>query len=93
MKTDHLPWWSNLRHGGLLLDLQRLSDLVSEMPPALPEWKQDRLRREIIAFQDDPARNGADSSPMSSKTHAGSRMKAANGTGEATSPQPGRAAA
>jgi hypothetical protein len=54
MKTDHLHWWSNLRHGGLLLDLQRLSDLVPELPQPLPEWKQDRLRREIIAFQDSP---------------------------------------
>ena len=54
MNADHLQWWSNLRHGGLLLDLQRLSDLVPEMPRALPEWKQDRLRREILSFEDDP---------------------------------------
>lgn len=54
MKTDHLQWWSNLRHGGLLLDLQRLSDLVPSMPASLPEWKQDRFRREIVAFQNAP---------------------------------------
>lgn len=54
MKTDHLQWWSNLRHGGLLLDLQRLSDLVPSMPAPLPEWKQDRFRREIVAFQNAP---------------------------------------
>ncbi len=54
MKTEHLSWWNNLRHGGLLLDLQRLGDLVPEMPVPLPEGQQERLRREIIAFQNDP---------------------------------------
>jgi len=54
MSNDHLQWWSNLRHGGLLLDMQRLTDLVPAPPVPLPEYQQDRLRREILAFQDDP---------------------------------------
>ena len=54
MKADYLHWWNNLRHGGLLLDLQRLSKLLSSMPSAMPEWQQDRLRREVIAFQNTP---------------------------------------
>ena len=55
MSVDHLQWWSNLRHGGMLLDAQRLSSLVSKLPDALLSFQQDRLRRELIAFQDDPA--------------------------------------
>jgi hypothetical protein len=54
MSNEHLGWWSNLRHGGLLLDLQRLSNLVPTLPSALPEWKQERLRREVLAFQNEP---------------------------------------
>lgn len=55
MNSEHLQWWSNLRHGGMLLDAQRLSALVPSLPAPLNEWQQDRLRRELIAFQDDPA--------------------------------------
>jgi len=39
----------------MLLDAQRLSALVPSLPAPLNEWQQDRLRRELIAFQDDPA--------------------------------------
>lgn len=55
MNVQHLQWWSNLRHGGMLLDVQRLSSLVPSLPEPLAEWQQDRLRREVIAFQDDPS--------------------------------------
>ena len=55
MNVQHLQWWSNLRHGGMLLDIQRLSSLVPSLPEPLAEWQQDRLRREVIAFQDDPS--------------------------------------
>ena len=54
MNADHQQWWSNLRHGGLLLDVQRLTDLVPFLPEPLPAHQADRLRREILAFQDDP---------------------------------------
>jgi hypothetical protein len=54
MSVDHLQWWSNLRHGGMLLDVPRLSVLVPRLPEPLLSFQQDRLRRELIAFQDDP---------------------------------------
>ena len=54
MIADHLQWWSNLRHGGLLLDVQRLTDLVPALPEPLPPHRAERLRRQLLAFQDDP---------------------------------------
>jgi hypothetical protein len=54
VNTDHLQWWSNLRHGGMLLDPQRLSELVPSLPQQLNPYQQDRLRRHLIRFQDDP---------------------------------------
>lgn len=50
---EHLQWWSNLRHGGLLLDLNRLNELIPALPPALLSFQQDKLRREISLFVDD----------------------------------------
>ncbi|MFC1761193.1 Eco57I restriction-modification methylase domain-containing protein [Planctomycetota bacterium] len=55
MNVQHLQWWSNLRHSGMLLDAQRLSSLVSSLPEPLADYQQDRLRREVIAFQDNPS--------------------------------------
>lgn len=55
--TDHLSWWNNLRHGGLLLDAPRLSELVKELPPPLWSYHQDLLRRHLTRFRDDPAAN------------------------------------
>ena len=52
MNVEHLQWWANLRHGGLMLDTQRLSNLMPELPEPLKESKQEKLRREVIAFQD-----------------------------------------
>ena len=46
-------WWNNLRHGGLLLDTQRLTELVPEDPPGLSSYDLDRLRRRLTQFQDD----------------------------------------
>ena len=54
MNVDHLQWWSNLRHGGMLLDSQRLGELVPSLPERLLTFQQDRLRREMINFQDNP---------------------------------------
>lgn len=53
-KELHIDWWSNLRHSGLFLDLQRLSNLFDTPRAPLPEWKQERLRRELTALQNDP---------------------------------------
>jgi PAS domain-containing protein len=54
VSMEHLYWWSNLRHGGLLLDLRRLSSLIPAAPPQLYEYHQDKLRREISFFLNDP---------------------------------------
>lgn len=55
MNANHLQWWSNLRHGGMLLDTQRLNNLVPSLPKPFSEYQQDRLRRELIAFQNEPS--------------------------------------
>ena len=54
MNAEHLQWWGNLRHGGMLLDAPRLSSLVPSLPEPLDYYQQDRLRRELIAFRDEP---------------------------------------
>ena len=52
--STSLEWWNSLRHGGLLLDPTRLSHLTAR-PPATPShFEQDRLRRRIDQFLDDP---------------------------------------
>lgn len=53
-KTNHLDWWNSLRHGGLLLDPTRLSALIADAPESLSRYEQDRLRRRIDQFIDDP---------------------------------------
>ena len=51
MKHD---WWASLRHGGMLLDTQRLSELITELPDRLPQYQQDKLRHELDSFQENP---------------------------------------
>jgi len=53
--TNHQSWWNNLQHGGLLLDAQRLTALIPEDPEPLSSYDQDRLRRRLTRFSDDPA--------------------------------------
>jgi hypothetical protein len=53
MSIDRFSWWSNLRHGGLLLDTPRLTALISTDPADLSAYSQDRLRRLRVQFQDD----------------------------------------
>ena len=55
MIDSRFDWWSNLQHGGLLLDTQRLTKLISTDPADLNAYNEDRLRRRLIQFQDDPA--------------------------------------
>jgi hypothetical protein len=54
-QTDSLAWWSSLHHGGMLLDLPRLSQLlsVSESIKPLSAYDQDRLRRAAMQFAED----------------------------------------
>lgn len=54
MTQDRFDWWNNLRHGGLLLDRQRLTELVPDDPPRLDPFRQDRLRRRLSTFYNDP---------------------------------------
>jgi hypothetical protein len=54
MNTDHLSWWNHLRHGGLLLDIPRLTRLFENSLPEVNESRHLRLRRERNRFEDDP---------------------------------------
>ena len=48
-----LPGWSDLRHGGLLLDAQRLSEVAALPAPAAPNtWLQSELRRRSQLLRD-----------------------------------------
>ncbi|MBX3356344.1 MAG: hypothetical protein KF724_11680 [Phycisphaeraceae bacterium] len=49
---DRLAWWQDLRHEGLLLDMQRLRDLVAEDPEPLPSFREQELRRAVTTRQD-----------------------------------------
>lgn len=52
--TDHLDWWNNIRHGGMLLDRNRLSELVAEPCEPLSTFQQEHLRRKLGQFVDSP---------------------------------------
>ncbi|HKM83961.1 MAG TPA: hypothetical protein VJY15_23765 [Candidatus Acidoferrum sp.] len=54
MSDDRFSWWSNLRHGGLLLDTPRLTALIPSDPTDLTAYNQERLRRRLTQFLDDP---------------------------------------
>lgn len=54
MIEERFQWWNNLLHGGLLLDTQRLRNLIPEDPAPLDSFEEDRLRRRITTFLDDP---------------------------------------
>jgi len=54
MSEERFQWWNNLLHGGLLLDAQRLRNLIPQDPQPLDGFQEDRLRRRIASFQDDP---------------------------------------
>jgi hypothetical protein len=55
-EKDALAWWSSLHHGGMLLDLPRLAQLLLLSEPLKPisYHDQDRLRRAIIQFKESP---------------------------------------
>ncbi len=50
-----LPGWDRLRHGGLLLDGKRLSELAARVPAPLDAWTERQLRQRAAAVQDDSA--------------------------------------
>ncbi len=52
MSGTELTGWDRLRHGGLLLDPQRLQQVASYVPDALPAFLEGELRRQAIAMLD-----------------------------------------
>lgn len=55
MSQERFAWWNNVRHGGLLLDAQRLNNLIPEDPNPLDGYTEDRFRRRLTTFQEDPS--------------------------------------
>ena len=47
MSQPVLPGWDRLRHGGLLLDPQRLNEVASQQPEALHPFYERELRRRV----------------------------------------------
>lgn len=54
MTPDHFLWWNNLRHGGLLLDIKRLSRIFEDGLPLLTEQQHRQFRRERNRFENSP---------------------------------------
>ncbi len=46
-EVEQFPWWSSLKHGGLLIAPSRLKEFFADEPEPLPKWKADKLRAEI----------------------------------------------
>lgn len=51
MSKPDLKWWDGLRHGGLLLDAQRLRDLIEKDPIPLDWGREQELRRLVDAMR------------------------------------------
>ena len=45
MRTVELTGWDHLRHGGLLLDPQRLGEIAAHEPGPLSPYIENELRR------------------------------------------------
>jgi len=52
MSDVGLTGWDRLRHGGLLLDAQRLSEVAAHKPEPLPSFYESRLRRYLSTLLD-----------------------------------------
>ena len=55
MSSGELPGWDRLRHGGLLLDPQRLSEVAAATPEPLFSLHERELRKRVTALLDDEA--------------------------------------
>ena len=60
---QEVPGWRDLRHGGLLLDGQRLADLAPHAPDPLDGWTEHQLRRRAT----DLRRHATDGAPAFAK--------------------------
>ncbi len=52
MKQAGLTGWADLRHGGLLLDLQRASEVAAHEADHLSSYSERELRRQVTALLD-----------------------------------------
>ena len=52
MTRAEMTGWDRLRHGGLLLDPQRLQEVAVHEPDALPSYREHELRRQTAAVVD-----------------------------------------
>lgn len=50
MSVRELPGWDRLRHGGLLLDTQRLGEVAARTPQPLGSYFEEELRRQAGTF-------------------------------------------
>ena len=50
MSVRELPGWDRLRHGGLLLDTQRLGEVAARTPQPLGNYFEEELRRQAGTF-------------------------------------------
>ena len=50
MSEAPLPGWDRLRHGGLLLDPQRLQTFAALQPGPLGDYNDQELRRQAAAL-------------------------------------------
>lgn len=55
MTPDRSSWWASLRHGGLLLSPQVVSELSSADIPPLSPWLPGQLRTHILRVEADPS--------------------------------------
>lgn len=60
MSANTFSWWGNLLHGGMLLDLPRLNQVLTPLVGPLPSFQVDRLRRELAAFGNNPTKTRSD---------------------------------
>jgi hypothetical protein len=43
-------WWASLNHGGLLIAPNKIQEIFGTGLDALPQWREERLRRELTRF-------------------------------------------
>ncbi len=58
MSQETFPWWSSLRHKGMLIAPSRLPDYFGEQPEPLPPYLAERLRRALTRFEADGSEGG-----------------------------------
>ncbi len=58
--VDHYSWWASLKHGGLLISPAKLNEFFpTTTTDALPQYREDQLRREVTRFRSENTNLGA----------------------------------